>query len=417
MDKLKRDLDPILRFFMRYSTNPNMPGDQLEKRLDDLDNNLKQLNSKIKGIGNLSGPTVGGVTFVHQPTPGTPSTSSSGLWGSVGSSGTRNHPNVSATMGNQVMIACIVTLETDLQKVKDKVEGSKVEVSGVTFSTRSDTKLWMQTNAGGPGMFVHFVDFHTLVNVGSSEFGSNLQVLKFDADSIKAGHTSEEEALVSASFKIEIPVIFGSDSSNTEGTRDSRVLPGCKLFSERDSGNGYTGLRYVLAKAVEDARSRLVESSHLNLTGMGLLVALEMIGASTQFVQALSTWILQEFNDLVGRGGDRDVTWKLICQSVKKIFYALHTLRQSGRGRLNPGDKSSSMMWGCLQAYKRMNEFVANNFSTDTDLFYILNKHLQDNTTTKKDTGALRVALEEANKDIARLEKRIDGLASIVGKK
>jgi len=220
-------------------------------------------------------------------------------------------------------------------------------------------------------MFIHFVDFHALVNVGSPDHGTNAQVLKFEADAIKAGHTGEEEALVAASFKIEIPVIFGTVANNTAGTKDSRVLPGINIFEDWDSGDGYTGLRYVLAAATEDARSRLIDSAGHNLNGLALLVAIDMITAASNFVKALSTWISQEFMDLVGRGGDRIITWKLICQSVRKFFNRPHVARQADRGQMEPGERPGAMMWGCLQAYKRSYKFVNNEFNSDPDLFYI----------------------------------------------
>mmetsp|Transcript_22805 Transcript_22805/g.34536 ORF Transcript_22805/g.34536 Transcript_22805/m.34536 type:complete len:91 (-) Transcript_22805:212-484(-) len=90
----------------------------------------------MKGIGNLQGPTTtGGVTFAQQPGSGTPALSSSGLWLGVGSSGASNQQSTGAATGGQTMLSGIAMLETDLQKVKDKVEGCKVEVSGVSFST------------------------------------------------------------------------------------------------------------------------------------------------------------------------------------------------------------------------------------------------------------------------------------------
>jgi len=68
------------------------------------------------------------------------------------------------------------------------------------------------------------------------------------------------------------------------------------------------------------------------------------------------------------------------------------------------------MIWGCLQAHKRMNEFVKNQFNTDPDLFYIPNKHLQDNAATRKETADLHSSLEFAHTEIVHLEKRIDGI-------
>jgi len=108
------------------------------------------------------------------------------------------------------------------------------------------------------------------------------------------------------------------------------VLPGMKTYKEWDSGNRYTGLRYVLAQSAKNAQSRLKESANLNLMSTGLLVALNMITTSHQFVIPFSNWISQEFQDQVGRGGHRESVWKLLCQSVRKIFSCMKSGKRAG---------------------------------------------------------------------------------------
>mmetsp|Transcript_11543 Transcript_11543/g.17726 ORF Transcript_11543/g.17726 Transcript_11543/m.17726 type:complete len:151 (+) Transcript_11543:220-672(+) len=101
-------------------------------------------------------------------------------------------------------------LEADNKKMKEILDGGQMEVGGIVFNAGAEVKMWMLTNAAAPGMFIHFVDLHALVTVGAAKHATNAQVMKFEADAIKAGHTGKDEALVLASFKIEIlPVILG----------------------------------------------------------------------------------------------------------------------------------------------------------------------------------------------------------------
>jgi len=240
----------------------------------------------------------------------------------------------------------------------------------------------LHVNAGGPGLFVHFLDPSALINVGSNIHTSNEGVLKFEADVIKAGHTGEEEALVLASFKIQIPSLFGSNSQNKEATKDTRELPGVPNFEHWDSGDGYTGAKYMMLNAKEKSRARMTSTS-ANLTGLVLLVSSTMITNSSNFWVVIATWVTQLYRDLVGCGGHPADTWKLMCQSLQKIFQELYNAREAGRGRIDLGDKPAAMVWGCLQGYRRVMKFLEHSIGQDPVLFHILNKHLQDNAAMK----------------------------------
>jgi len=186
---------------------------------------------------------------------------------------------------------------------------------------------------------------------------------------------------VAASFKIEVTSIFGNNSQNREATKDSHELPGVGRFKDWDTGNGYTGARYVLLNANEDSRSMMINSASSNLTGEAFLVATTMISQSSNFWVTLSTWVSQTYRDLVGRGGQPADTWRLNCQSLCKIFHELYVAREAGRGRIDSSDKPAAIVWGCLQGFRRMKTFLDNNIGQDPVLFHILNKHLVGSTT------------------------------------
>mmetsp|Transcript_27805 Transcript_27805/g.36248 ORF Transcript_27805/g.36248 Transcript_27805/m.36248 type:complete len:197 (+) Transcript_27805:1030-1620(+) len=178
-------------------------------------------------------------------------------------------------------------------------------------------------------MFVHFLDPSALINVGFNHHTSNQGVLRFEAgDAVKAGHTGKEEALVAASFKIEVPSLFGNDSQNCEATKDMRELPGVSKFEDLDSGNGYTGARYLLLNANKSSQSQMIKNAAANLTGEAFLVSSTMITESSSFWVHLATWVSQLYHDLVGRGGNPVNTWKLVCQSLRKIFHELYVAQE-----------------------------------------------------------------------------------------
>jgi len=317
MSRLKLDLTPVLQLFKQMSSAPDKPGDIIGERLAKLESSLsKMINSTAQAGGFLKTPT--------SPSNITPS-----LWDTVGTAGRYSMQTPSGAASTHQsetysdpsnVVSRLLALEQAMKEIRSNMEGERIEVAGRLFESREQIKAWLKLNAAGTGMFVHFLDPPGLLNIGSNNHTSNLGVLKFEADAAKAGHTGEEEALVAASFKIEVPSIFGNDSQNREATKDSRELPGVGRFEDWDTGNGYTGARYVLLNANEDSRSRMINSASSNLTGEAFLVATTMIAESSNFWVTLSTWVSQTYRDLVGRGGQPADTWRLICQSLPGIL-------------------------------------------------------------------------------------------------
>jgi hypothetical protein len=271
------------------------------------------------------------------------------------------------------------------QNLEEQLQANRVDVGGISFKSRTFVRTWLTTNASGVGAYVHFVDAHSLLNLASEDLGTNNKVLTFQTNAAKSGYSSAEEALIGSSFKIELPAMFGKDSSNASASKDTRVLPAVQSFDEWNPSNGYTGAKHLFNRKVEEAKDSMIASADRQLSGMALMVTTEMITKSALFLREMSNWMSSQYTDLVGRGGDPHDTWKLISQSVQAIFAELHTGRISGRGPFLPGERPAGIAWGCLQAYKRMKEFTKHKFSADTRISHILNLHLQDNDVMKSE--------------------------------
>ena len=153
-------------------------------------------------------------------------------------------------------------------------------------------------------------------------------------------------------------------------------------------------------------------------------IALTMINGSAMFINKLVNWVTAQYLQLVGRGGNPEEVWRLLCQSVRAVFRALHVKRSSGRGPFVPGEEAACRLWGCLQAYKRMLEFKDNLFAADPELSHILNIHLQDNAVMKKDLEKINKQIEaalksakEANEEAQRVKRSCDSAISRLGAK
>jgi hypothetical protein len=99
------------------------------------------------------------------------------------------------------------------------------------------------------------------------------------------------------------------------------------------------------------------------LTGDGLNVAKQMIQASASFLNTMETWISQQSNDLLGQGRFDKECWAYVCHCVREIFAALYEARLPGRGFQSAEERPVMVMWGALQAHKKVEELTKKQLS------------------------------------------------------
>jgi hypothetical protein len=238
---------------------------------------------------------------------------------------------------------------------------------------------------------------------------------------VKSGFATSEEALITTSFKIELPSFFGRDVSSNMASCDTRVLPAVKTYDEWDPEDGYNGARHRFTKVVSETKKTMLKGASSGLQGMALLVAIECITSSAGFLDTLGGWITSQQHDLTGRGGSKEHSWKLISHCVRAIFSDLHDARIAGRGIYNKGAETrAGLVWGSLQGLKRMREYLAVGFSAHPKLSHILNLHLQDNALMKHvfETYVLEhnakwkqsaATLAKLNSDLDKLSSKVNG--------
>jgi hypothetical protein len=202
---------------------------------------------------------------------------------------------------------------------------------------------------------------------------------------VKSGFTTLEEALVTTSFKFELPSFFGRDGASTRALCDTRVLPVIKTHATWDPEDGHNGARHGFTKMVEETKRTMMTSASSMLTGLALLVAIESISVSASFLDALGNWITSQQRDFTGRGGSRDHSGMLILHCVRAIFSDLHDARIAGRGGVYARGPAAvaAIVWGLLQGLKKMREYQRLSFSAHPRLSHIINLHLQDNALMK----------------------------------
>ena len=88
-------------------------------------------------------------------------------------------------------------------------------------------------NANNPSAHLHFIDVHSLLNLSPTTGGeSSTKILSFQASAVKSGFMTSEEALITTSFKFELPTFFGWDNLSNKASSDTRVPPVIKAHEE-----------------------------------------------------------------------------------------------------------------------------------------------------------------------------------------
>jgi hypothetical protein len=234
-----------------------------------------------------------------------------------------------------------------------------------------------------------------MLSLAADEAGSARSVINFQHLAAKGGYGSIEEALVAASLKIELPAILGSYSASMQVTPDTRALPVMKTPEACDPENGYTRRRLRFEALIKEAKETMLGGVGDYLVGMGKIVSIESIVGSFNFLMRLSEWTTKQYRHLVRRGGLPKVCWKLVSHCFRAIFRDLHMARMAGQGPYLGGNRSSESVWGCLQAHRVMEDYLAEDFAAHPKCSHILNIHLQDNAAMKTEHDVAHVKLQQ----------------------
>jgi hypothetical protein len=402
------ELQPIFQLFGVTSTDKSAPGDKYLAEIASLKSDLSQVKAAQAAAANGPGIMPGGP--VAAPTRGV-------TWG-MGSMQlappiptTQPSPLSAGASGVSTYVAGKFTnLEESIRNIEAQLVAERVELGGVNFASRAAAKAWLKIEAPADMAYVFFLDPHSFMNVGYSGVGDSAGQLGLQAAAAKAGFASSEEALVVSSYKFELPTFFGKE------TKDSRKLPVVPTADAWDSKDGFTGVRYEFRKLIQSTRKEQLGNANLYLTGDGLAVAKHMIQASFSFLETMESWISQQYNDLLGQGGTEKECWEYVCHCVREIFAYLHEARLPGRGILTPEERPVAILWGSLQAHKKMEELTKKQFSAHPLLSHVLNLHLRQHSVRKVEHNALMARMKVLEAELSAVKAVADKALSTANK-
>jgi hypothetical protein len=422
---MQQNMKPMVDLFNVFSTCPTAPGDRFKafgkdvhKAVVDIKQHAKNLEDGIKQCfldvaevkQDLSAvlANLGTGRQAVAPAPVQPAANPFDFWGN----GVGNTPQ--PPVGLNVPVAAapdqssnfnFTQLEARIRDLEEQLESTRVVMSGVSFSSMTNTGALITTFAptvAGRALLC-FCPVGLLV-VATPEMTSINEIVTYEAKSLKVGASSALEATLCASFRQELPQFFGVLSKSV--ARDDRVLPAMTTYELWDSQSAASGGRYMMASSVSTTVDGLVQSLSTNVAGAGLEVARTMLNDSRDFLNRLSSWITQSYQDLVNKGGSEKEAWAYVSHCVRAIFALLYKARAPGRGPfLDESRRQAGMVWGALQCHSICRHLLDSNFSGHPTLSHILNLHLRDNAVMKSSLDALVKRIDRMDGDVKGAKK------------
>jgi hypothetical protein len=384
-------LDPLRALFGKFSTALNQPGDRIEGEMNKLKQDLLSLQQKVQNI----------------PTPAVPVSPSAGLAWNYATTPTAPVPG-SATLsatGVQAVNPDLKALEKKVLILEQQLDAHSVKIGSKTFSSRQDAESWLKMHCPATGSYTFFMDFHSLLALAYGPGGSMGEILKLQESSTKLSYSTIDEAMVMASFHLEIPSFFGKATASAT-MHSAKILPGLETYKAWDSGDGEHGLRYDLKYKVRSYADTWRQAAEFKLSPDALAVAQVFLHTAISFVDQVSYWITEFFTDCKNKGANDRETWKHISHTVREICNILHEAQKAGRGQSSsPAERASGAFWGQIQAFREMEQLSQRSLVSDHRLSHILNLHLRDNAVMRSELNEVHETIRALRRDLVEVKK------------
>jgi hypothetical protein len=385
---MAKELQPLYLLYAKLSSALNTPGDRFESivtRVVALESSRAVVSTQQRPA---SGPS--GIASLFQ-------TQTAGLG-----------PTPMDTTDAIDVEAEIRELKDQLQAVREELMDDRVEISTIAFVSEVQSHSWMYANCVPADTFYRYYDAVSLLTILTHSGVTISEEMTMDKNAKSGSFVNKEAATFAASFALELPEIFGKETSINQH-RDDRELPAIRTHSEWDSGTGHSGAKNTIMKALSKNVKSIRRHMNRYFSGDAQMVAETMLTDSQAFLTELCNWISRHHFELITRTeSDAATVWSLVAHDVRVIFQLLFEARGPGRNTGEP----QHFFWGTLRAHKVMQELRAYNFSGHPQLGHALNQHLQDNAVMKASFHALEKTVESLKRDVALALKTADKAAS-----
>jgi hypothetical protein len=281
-------------------------------------------------------------------------------------------------------------------------------LEGDLIKNKIQLKAWLAANTSSSAVDLVpcFPDVLALLGMAGRSTKDDVVSLDLESKAVKAGYGSVNHFLISKSFSLALPTIFGTEKEG--GTGDARTLPRFKTFESFDSQEMFTGgLNDVKQKVKKEQEATRAHIEHW-LAGSAKLVAKACLAEANAFITELLAWMSATYHMLSKVGGNTSSTenWSYVCHSVRAIFSHLQRARATGYGTKD----AANMIWGCLRGQIAANEMLSISFRKHSVVANVLNDHLQHSAIMRDEFDSVIKGLQVGQ---VRLNKELESVKTV----
>ena len=325
-------------------------------------------------------------------------------------------------------------LESQQSEVgKDSLTGA-VQFGGYTFAGPRDVENWLENHLDSSNSpmdvlppYGLFADPHLLLHwiwvVISGSSNTSAREMR-DRSAIAL---TQDKIYAIDSFQHYVPLIFSgkriSSLINTGGMEKSR-LPQIPTFKDWDDASGQHGLKQQINETlrhVKESLAQLIQDTFANNPELRAFTS-SMMHASISFIEGVSIYMSETFNNFKDVVGDSKSVWGLVTYVVEQLFKRdFGQVRAKTIGAIDANNKSSAvkMIWSAIRSVGVSQDLMANGIknapavSASYVRFVLMHSNMGKVSSLIEENKSLKRKHEELEQVVKEIKKTADNAKKV----
>lgn len=296
-----------------------------------------------------------------------------------------------------------------------------VRLGGVTFTSKDDVGPWLDSKLESPGgmpPFGLFADPQLLLHwVWVVLSCHNTNTAREIRDRVAIEMTQDKMFAID-SYQHQVPLLLTGKKTSVvvTGGMDKSRLPQIPDFVSWDDPVGENGLKQQLAEALTLVKESLLDLISDNFADLPDLraFALTMLHTSVSFIENLSTYISETYNNFKDVVGNGDSVWGLITFVVEQIFKKdFGQVRSKTIGAVNPNERTSALriIWCSIRSVDVARQFITHGIKNAPPVsasyvrFVITHSNMGKVTSLLAENAILKTRLTKVEESLASVKR------------
>ena len=295
------------------------------------------------------------------------------------------------------------TLSAQVDGLRSRIGHKPYTVAGITFNSVKDCEEWVRKV--GIKTFEYFFDWNSLLELIMSPNTDYNAIMLAKYTAKKNAYSSPTAAVIAASLKMEVPTIFGRNTTVT----DTKKLPALKSYEDWESGDMSQGLCARIDEQMRVTKQAMTTTIRDNLGSSdwapneATMLCVHLLDNAVNFSSGFTQFVSRYYNEMLhaSQAGSEE-TWNLVSYMIRSMLKDLWEAPSKGSYLVSYADERAvaTVMWNTLQAHAVLDEYMHYEFRKHPSIAPALNTYLLKVMVPKK-------KFTELQETIVRLEKLV----------